>query len=177
MKKYILSALLALCAISALAVALLGGAQEEGPLSKEIGWKYDSMRSICYMSVECITTDFSPVQESIYTNRLMYGELPLSFLLTVEAPNIVRDSISAMTCLVECAGVKMEADLKDLQMEHREGKTFGSGVFVQNLSPIAKEVGEPAVMDMMRVFPKGVKISLKYRLADGFESEYRVVKE
>ncbi len=177
MKKYILSALLALCAISALAVALLGGSQEDRPLSGEIEWRYGAMRSICYMSVECITTDFSPVQESIYTNRLMYGELPLSFLLSVEAPNVVKDSVAAMTCLVECAGVKMEADLKDLQMEHREGKTFGSGVFVQNLSPIAKEMGEPAVMDMMRVFPKGVKISLKYRLSDGYESEYRVVKE
>lgn len=177
MKRYILILVLALCAISALAVALLGGSSEQQPVvTKEIPWEYNSMRSICYMSVECLTTDFSPVQESIYANRLMYGELPMSFLLTVEAPQ-VADSIAGLSCLVECSGVKMEAELKELQVENREGKTLCSGVFVKNLSPLAKELGEPMVMDMIKAFPKGVKISVKTIFPDNVSTDYVVVKK
>lgn len=176
MKKYILLLALALCAISALAVAFLGG-KEKQPTAENLSWNFVDMRSVCYMSVECVTADFSPVQESIYTNRLMYGELPMSFLLIVDAPEVGVDSIASLSCLVECAGVKMESDLKDLKVERADGKVVCSGVFVKNLSEVAKELGEPAVMEMMRVFPKDVKISVKHHLSDGMTSDYVVVKK
>ncbi len=175
MKKYVLLLILALCAISALAVAFLGDKQEQ-PVAQNLSWRYVSMRSVCYMSVECVTADFSPVQESIYANRLAYGELPMSFLLTFETPEQGTDSLASLTCLVECSGVKMEAELVDLQKERVDGKLVCSGIFVKNLSEVAKEIGEPAVMEMMRNFPKDVKISIKHELTDGISSDYVVVK-
>lgn len=177
MKKYVLLIVLALCAISALAVAFLGGEKDDRPVSKSIPWEHAVMRSVCYMSVECLTTDFSPVQESIYTNRLMYGELPMSFVLSVDAPVVEVDSIASLSCMVECAGVKLESDLKDLIVEKKSGGLNCSGIFYKDLSPVAKELGEPVVMEMMKVFPKGVKIFVKYQLVDGSSSDYVEVKQ
>ncbi|MCQ2225414.1 MAG: hypothetical protein MJZ14_06785 [Paludibacteraceae bacterium] len=175
MKKYLLLLVLGLCAISGLAVAFLGGEKQQ-PVAEPLSWNYVDMRSVCYMSVECVTTDFSPVQESIYANRLMYGELPMSFLLTVETNQPINE-IEAIGCLVECAGVKLEADLKDIVVEKRDGKTVCSGIFVKDLSPVAKELGEPAVMDMMKIFPKDVKISIKHQSPAEVASDYVVVKQ
>lgn len=174
MRKYILLAVLFLSAISALAVALLSKSNE-GAERKESVWKYVSMRSVCYMSVECVTADMSPVQESIYTNRLMYGELPMSFVLTLETDS--KDSISALACLVQCDNVKMESDLKDLKVDIVDGRRSVSGVFVYDLSSLSKELGVPSVMDMIKKFPEGAQISVKPSYADGGTSEYVKVKE
>ena len=173
MKKYVLFIILALCALSALAVAFLNG-RDDAQANKEIEWKYLSMRSVCYMSVECVTPDFSPVQESIYANRLMYGELPMSFLLNLETN---ADSVQALTCLVECENVKMEADLKELRLDETANGKVCSGVFVYNLSELATELGVPAIMNMMRVFPEHVEISIKPTCGGGKPAKFIKVKK
>ena len=173
MKKYVLFIILALCALSALAVAFLNG-KGDNQEKKEIEWKYLSMRSVCYMSVECVTPDFSPVQESIYANRLMYGELPMSFILNFETN---ADSVQALTCLVECENVKMEADLKELKLEASDSSKVCSGIFVYNLSELSSEIGVPAVMNMMRVFPDKVAISIKPTCNGKKPSKYIKVKK
>lgn len=174
MKKYILLAVLSLCAISALAVALLSDSDKAGE-KKPAEWKYVSMRSVCYMSVECVTADISPVQESIYANRLMYGELPMSFVLTLDTDS--KDSIRTITCLVQCDGVKMESDLKELKVEETDGRRSVSGIFVYDLSGLSKELGVPPVMEMIKSFPRNAELSVKPSFIGGASADYIKVKE
>ncbi len=174
MKKYLLVAILSVCALSALAVALWGGESEPQQDNSKTVWNFVSMRSVCYMSVECVTPDFSPIQESIYENRLMYGELPLSFALTIETD--CKDSILAVPCKIESGPMEMECELKDLQFSEKEGKRVCSGIFVYDLSKLAKEAGVPAVMDMIRKFPKDSEVYIKPALSKGSFSDYFLLK-